>query len=66
MIVDCAGIVTCIFARSQMADAFLRKYRDQFEIYSTGLEPKKMSLNTVRVMQEVGIDISGQKPTSVF
>jgi protein-tyrosine-phosphatase len=24
-----------------------------------------MSLNTVRVMQEVGIDISGQKPTSV-
>jgi arsenate reductase len=52
-------------ARSQMAEAFLRKYSDQFEAYSAGLEPKGMNPYTVRVMQEVGIDISGQKSKGV-
>lgn len=49
-------------ARSQMAEAFLRKYGgDQFEAHSAGLEPKGMNPFTVKVMQEVGIDVSGQK-----
>ena len=48
-------------ARSQMAEAFLRKYAgDTFEPHSAGLKPKGINPFTVRVMEEVGIDISGQ------
>ena len=47
--------------RSQMAEAFLRKYAgNQFEAYSAGLEPKGINPYTERVMREIGIDISGQ------
>jgi arsenate reductase (thioredoxin) len=53
-------------ARSQMAEAFLRRYGgDQFEAYSAGLEPKGMHPLAVRVMDEIGIDISGQRSKSV-
>ena len=48
-------------ARSQMAEALLRKYAgDQFEVFSAGLEPKGINPYTLRVMNEVGIDIRGQ------
>ena len=48
-------------ARSQMAEAFLRKYGgDRFEAHSAGLEPKGLNPFTVKVMEEVGIDISSQ------
>jgi len=48
-------------ARSQMAEAFLRKYGgDEFEAYSAGLEPKAMHPYTNRVMEEVGVNLSGQ------
>ena len=48
-------------ARSQMAEAFLRKYAgDTYEPHSAGLEPKGVNPLTVRVMDEVGIDISRQ------
>jgi arsenate reductase len=48
-------------ARSQMAEAFLRKYGgDEFEAYSAGLEPKPIHPYTKRVMEEVGIGLSGQ------
>jgi len=53
-------------ARSQMAEAFLRKYGgDIFEPHSAGLEPKGLNPLTVRVMQEVGIDVSGQQSKGV-
>ena len=53
-------------ARSQMAEAFLRHYAgDYFEVYSAGLEPKGVNPFSIRVMSEVGIDISGQKSKSV-
>ncbi len=49
-------------ARSQMAEAFLRKYgAGRFEAYSAGLEPKGMNPLTVQVMAEVGIDVSAQR-----
>ena len=48
--------------RSQIAEAFLRKYAgDQFEVYSAGLEPKPIHPLTIRVMEEIGIDLSGQQ-----
>lgn len=46
-------------ARSQMAEAFLRKYADdRFEVHSAGLEPGVINPFTVRVMEEKGIDMS--------
>jgi arsenate reductase len=56
-------------ARSQMAEAFLRKYAgDRFEAYSAGLEPKGINPYTVRVMEEVGLSLDGHhsKPLSEY
>src|SRR5664279_4852451 len=54
-------------ARSQMAEAFLNKYGEgQFVAESAGLEPGKMNPNVVKVMQEVGIDLSQKGTQGVF
>lgn len=54
-------------ARSQMAEALLRRLGgDRFEAESAGLEPGKLNPLVVRVMKEIGIDISGAKTKSVF
>ena len=48
-------------ARSQMAEAFIRKFGAQkFQVYSAGTQPKGINPLTVTVMQESGIDMSGQ------
>ncbi len=48
-------------ARSQMAEAFLRRFAgDEFEVYSAGLEPRRMNPDTIRVMNEIGYDLDGQ------
>lgn len=53
-------------ARSQMAEAFLRKYAgDRFEVHSAGLEPKGINPYTIRVMEEVGLDLSGHRSKGV-
>jgi arsenate reductase len=49
-------------ARSQMAEAFLRRYAgEQFEVYSAGLEPGEINPYTRRVMEEVGLSLEGQR-----
>lgn len=49
-------------ARSQMAEAFLKKYGgDRYDAYSAGTEPKGIHPNTKRVMEEVGINLIGQR-----
>ncbi len=54
-------------ARSQMAEAFLKKYgSEHFEVESAGLEPGKLNPNVVEVMKEAGIDISNNGTQSVF
>lgn len=48
-------------ARSQMAEAFLRKYgHDAFEAHSAGLEPTEIHPLTRQVMDEIGIDLLAQ------
>ncbi|HDP26004.1 MAG TPA: arsenate reductase ArsC [Deltaproteobacteria bacterium] len=47
-------------ARSQIAEAFLRAYgSDRFDAFSAGLEPKRVHPLTIKVMDEIGIDMSG-------
>jgi arsenate reductase len=53
-------------ARSQMAEAFLRKYGGEyFEAHSAGLEPKGINPYTVRVMDEAGLDVSSQRSKGI-
>jgi arsenate reductase (thioredoxin) len=50
-------------ARSQMAEAFLRKYAgDHFEVYSAGFDPRPINPYTIRVMKEIGYDLKDQRP----
>jgi len=52
--------------RSQMAEALLRKYHgDKYDVHSAGMEPKEeVHPMAVKVMAEIGIDISRQRPKS--
>ncbi len=54
-------------ARSIMAEAFLRYYAsDRFEVYSAGLEPKGINPYTIRVMNEIGLDVSSGRSKDVM
>jgi arsenate reductase len=54
-------------ARSQMAEAFLNQAcGEEFEALSAGLEPGRLNPIVVEAMQEIGIDISGNKTKAVF
>ena len=53
-------------ARSQMAEGFLRHLAgDLFEVHSAGTRPSGLAAETVEVMAEIGIDISGQRSKHV-
>ena len=53
-------------ARSQMAEAFLRKYAsDHFEVHSAGIEPSVVNPSTIRVMDEIGMDMSAHRSKSL-
>ena len=53
-------------ARSQMAEAFLRKYGgNRFEAHSAGLDPHEINPLTFQVMKEKGYDLSGQSSKGV-
>lgn len=53
-------------ARSQMAEAYLRKYGgDIFDVESAGLTPGALNPRVVRALAEEGIDISGKVTQSV-
>jgi len=48
-------------ARSQMAEGFLRSIAgDRFEVHSAGTEATRVRPEAITVMDELGIDISGQ------
>jgi len=49
-------------ARSQMAEGLLRYLAsDRFEVMSAGTEATQVRPLAIRVMEEIGIDISGQE-----
>src|SRR5512137_1460810 len=48
-------------ARSQMAEGLLRRiYGEKYEVFSAGTDPTKVNPLAVKVMAEIGIDISKQ------
>jgi arsenate reductase len=53
-------------ARSQMAEAFLNQMcGSEFNAHSAGIEPGKLNPVVVEAMNEIGLDISGNKTKSV-
>jgi arsenate reductase len=51
--------------RSQMAEGFTRRLvKDQIDAYSAGIDPKEIDPRAIKVMAEVGIDISRQESKS--
>jgi arsenate reductase len=53
-------------ARSQMAEGLLETlYGDRFEAYSAGVEASHIDPRAIKVMNEIGIDISGQHSKTV-
>ena len=59
-------ICTANAARSQMAEGLLRaKYGDRFEVFSAGTHQSRVSPRAIRVMREIGIDISHHRSKSL-
>ena len=53
-------------ARSQLAEGLLRHlYGDRYEVFSAGSEPTRVNPLTIRVMAEIGIDISSHRSKSI-
>jgi arsenate reductase len=49
-------------SRSQLAEGLLRTmYGDRYEVHSAGVEASKVDPRAIKVMSEIGIDISGQR-----
>lgn len=52
--------------RSQMAEGFLKSFDPTMQVYSAGTKPSlKVNPNAVKVMAEIGIDISAGRPQDV-
>ena len=48
-------------ARSQMAEAFLKKHGgDRYDAFSAGTDPRGINTYTKQVMEEIGIGLRGQ------
>jgi len=53
-------------ARSQMAEAILRHlFGEKYESYSAGTEPNMVHPFAIKVMEEIGIDISRQRSKGI-
>lgn len=53
-------------ARSQMAEGLLRNFAgDRFEVFSAGTKPTGLNPNAVAALNDIGIDISGNRSKSV-
>ncbi len=53
-------------ARSQMAEGMLRHfYGEKYEVFSAGASPTRVNPFAIKVMAEIGIDISKQRSKSI-
>lgn len=53
--------------RSQMAEGIMKSLDGSWEIFSAGAVPaSEVNRYAIKVMDEIGIDISGNKPQSVY
>lgn len=53
-------------ARSQMAEGYLNsRYGDLYEAFSAGTEASSVNTSAIRVMDEIGIDISGHRSKKI-
>ena len=53
-------------ARSQMAAGFLRSFDNRLDVFSAGTQPAaRVNPHAIAAMEEVGVDLSGEKPKSV-
>ena len=53
-------------ARSQMAEGLFRHlYGDNFDVYSAGSDPQKVDPLAIKIMEEIGIDISSHRSKSL-
>lgn len=53
-------------ARSQMAEGYMNsRYGDSYEAFSAGTETSSVSPYAIRVMDEIGIDISGNRSKKI-
>lgn len=53
-------------SRSQMAEGFIKVlYSDKYKAYSAGTTPSSVNPYAIRVMKEIGIDISNQRSKSI-
>ena len=53
-------------ARSQMAAGFLKTFDNRLEVFSAGTQPAaRVNPHAIAVMNEVGLDLSSEKPKSV-
>ncbi len=51
--------------RSQMAEGFFRKFKEDWEIKSAGTYPAGINPDAIKVMSEIGIDITCQRSKNV-
>lgn len=52
--------------RSQMAEGLLRHFSgDKYNVFSAGMNSAKVNEYAIKVMKEIGIDITAQKTNSV-
>jgi len=50
-----------------MAEGLLRdRCGDRYEVFSAGVAPVRLNLHTIKVMQEIDIDISQHIPASIY
>ncbi len=53
-------------ARSQMAEGLMRHFQgDHFEVFSAGTEATLVRPEAIRVLEELGVDISGHRSKSL-
>jgi arsenate reductase len=53
-------------ARSQMAEGIMKSlYSEYYNVYSAGTEPLEINPQAIKVMKEIGLDISKQRSKSL-